>query len=185
MILLKTPDRIQLVSFWLAISVVIGIGAGLIAALILDGAWFGLAPVLAAVVAASGLLMSRLLAASYTAWARLAERTAGMARTGVMAICYYVVLFAISRTDNALQLQRPDARDGSLWTPLAQGDQSKPSYEAASVEPLRQKWIRGYLRGMFRSGNGWACFLLPFLLLLRLFEYKDESHVPSNIYTLY
>ena len=122
----------------------------------------------------------------YRAWNELATRWAACARVTLMTICYYIVFVAVGRMGSSLSLERVQEAP-STWVPritlppATYGSQSRVPNGA-----LAQKgWIPNFFSWAARSGNLWACGLLPFLVLLSALATEQERRVPDNIYTLF
>lgn len=187
MMLPTSPNRIWLLSFWLIVSLLAGLTTGILLWVLVAPLWSGLGVILAAALAVIGLLRPQVIVRPYEVWNRLAGRFADFARLWVVGICFYTIFVAVGRTGAALKLARPGAETKSFWVsretlaPSAYIYQYKPAARGTT----QRRWIFNYLAWAVRSGNPWACCLLPFFILLRAFEIEEEGSFPSNIYTLY
>ena len=148
--------------------------------------WIASGVILALVLALPGLRRPRMMYIPYRIWIELVGRLASCARVVLMGICYYLIFVAVGQTGSSLRLKRPPSTQ-SLWVgrgtlpPIAYGSQSH-----LSTGKLSQKgWVYNYLSWAFKSGNFWAGYLLPFLLLLSALETDDQGSVPDDIYTLF
>jgi hypothetical protein len=180
------PGRIWLVSFWLVISGGTGGLVGVVLALVCTPAWFGLGLLLAGVMAGFGLRWPQIVPKLYQKWNALAYYVAHAACLVLQGLCFYLLFTVVGRMGARLSLDRPDAT-ASLWVPrqtLTPAVSMHP-YETHGRESTRKSWIVTYIVWALRSGNDWACCLLPFLLLLRAFEPRPTDSFPTSIYTLY
>jgi len=108
------------------------------------------------------------------------------ARALIMGICYFVIFVAVGLAGSRILIAPPVAIK-SIWVPrrtLAPGEYAS-QYDSETKEVPAENWISAFLSWAKRSGNLWACCLLPFLVLLSYFETDEESSVSGNIYTLY
>lgn len=187
MTLPASPNRSWLLSFWLAMSLCIGLITGALSWILISPAWAGCGVLVALALAMSGVLRPQLLVGPYRFWNRLAVKFAGFAQMCVTGICFYIVFVAVGRTGASLGLAHPNSNSESLWTPRETLVSSAYiSHDRATSKGLRQRgWFDTFLPWAIRSGNVWACCLLPFLILLRTLETGEESGFPSNTYTLY
>jgi len=104
----------------------------------------------------------------------------------LMAICYFVIFVAVGLA-GARILIAPPVTIKSIWVPrrtLAPAEYAS-QYDTETKEVPTENWISAFLGWAKRSGNLWACCLLPFLLLLSYLETGEESSVSGSIYTLY
>lgn len=187
MTLPSAPNRVWLLSFWSAVSLLIGLITGMLLWVLISPLWSGLGVIVALASTGSGLLILRKLSMPYRAWNGLARRFARFAQSWVAAICFYAVFVAVGRAGASLDLARPDSNTGSLWVSR---ETLEPSaylcrYKTTAQGPTQRNWMSTYLAWTAGSGSPWAACLLPFLILLRAFETEAESDFPSNIYTLY
>lgn len=188
MISLPTPrSRATVRGFWLVSSLAVGIGTGLVMAVAEASAPAWTAALVAAAVAAPGMLWPHLVSLPYRAWNRLARYYADAASAYVTAVCFATVVLAAGRAARSPHFSSPP-RD-STW--VTRGTQPAGSYGSQDHGPLsaRGGWMATLARWAPTSGNGWTLLLLPFLLLLRVLD-KDpdqagQAAVPSDIYTLY
>ena len=186
MILPSSPNRLWLLSFWLNISFLIGALIGALSWTLISPPRFGLAIGLFLVLALPALLRPQIVSALYIAWNKLAREFARCARLWLMGICFYIIFFVVGRSGSSLRLTSPGS-GMSLWVPRATLEPTAyvSQYDATTGGSIQQGWISIFLSWAVRSGNLWACCLLPFFILLRAFETEEESSFPTNIYTLY
>lgn len=181
------PRRVWLTSFWLAISVSTGLLGATLLWLLVSPPSVAIGGGLALGLAATGFLWSRrIVSRAYNIWNTLASYYVRGARFVLFRLCFYLTLVTVGRVGNSLTLGRVTAAT-SLWVPRSTlppntyGSQWAVPREHAS----RKGWVRNFLSWTFHSGNLWAVFLLPSLLLLGMLEKDEESSLPSNIYTLF
>jgi len=185
MITLPPPRHSSLKSFWLVMTLLSGLFiSGLL--WVLDLRWFPLGIILPLVLVLPGLRRPLIMYIPYRIWIELVRRFASCVRPLLTGICFYLVLMPIGLTRSSVRLERLP-RSESLWEargtlpPTAYGSQSH-----LSTGKLSQKgWVYNYLSWAFKSGNFWAGYLLPFLLLLSALETDDQGSVPDDIYTLF
>lgn len=187
MILPSSPNRLWLLSFWLAICLLAGMTTGIALWVLASPAWSGLGLILTAALAMMGLLRPILVAWPYKVWNGLAGSYTRLARMWVAKTCFYIIFGAVGRTGAALSLTRPTSVTESYWVPR----DTLPSktyvheYKKMTEGSTRSSWIRTFVSWAVGSRNLWACCLLPFLILLRALETEEKRSFPSNIYTLY
>jgi hypothetical protein len=178
------PRRAWLTSFWLAACLVGGTLVSLLLAWLVSPVAAVLGGIAAVILALPGIRWPWIAALPYRLWNKLAHTFSSCARFYVMSICFYLVFIVAGRCGSSLKLAPPSPGD-SLWAPRGPGLDG--GWQEVSLDGSSRKgWVSAYLSHAVRSGNGWACCLLPFFLLLALFE-AEETHgiPPSSIYTLY
>ena len=175
--------RAWLRSFWLAVSLVGGLFTGALLACLASPRWVAMGGVAAVVLAVPGLLWPRLVSLPYRVWNKLAREFARYAGLWLMAICFYIIFVAVGRVGSSLALL--PSPTGSLWT--AREAQEREGWQGIRPEEsLRKGWIAAFISWAARSGNWWACCLLPFLMMLAAFESEPETNgLPTSIYTLF
>lgn len=187
MLLPGSPNRIWLLSFWAAMSLLIGLVTGAFAWALISLPWASLGALAALASAAAGLSKPRKLSTAYKTWNRTAGNVARFGQRWVTGACFYTVFLAVGRTGGSLGLARPPTGTESLWMPR----RTLPTnayvccYKSSKKGAKRRGWITAYLSWAVGSRNIWACFLLPFLILLRAFGTEEKNSFPANIYTLY
>lgn len=186
MLILPSPlARAWLLSFWLVISVMSGLVLGMLAGLLIAPLWSVVGVLVAALLAVPGLLWPQVVSLPYRLWNRLARDFVRCARMILTAICFCIII-VVGRLGSSMLVSRPSAGQ-SLWVP--RGTLSSTAYASqhagATARPPRQSWIAQFLAWTVRSGNLWACCLLPFLLLLAVLEPEYEPHILADIYTLF
>ena len=138
------------------------------------------------VLSLPGLLRPKLLSWPYRAWNKLAVEFARWASLLVMTVLFYVVFVAVGRSGSALGLDRP-ASNESLWKPRR--TLAPDAYKAQYPQPSRASSEDGFIFPFFswatQTGNLWARFLLPYILLLSALGSVEEQELPTDIYTLF
>lgn len=186
MITLPSVRRASLRSFWLAICLSGGLLLSVVLSLLVSFRWAVLAVGLAFVLALPGYLWPQLISLPYRVWNRLARDFARCASLLLMSICFYIILVAVGRAGSSLSLARPTATQSS-WVPretLAPTTYNN-QHGIPTEGSLSQGWIATLFSWALHSGNLWTCCLLPFLMLLSLFETEEENSAPTDIYTLF
>jgi hypothetical protein len=119
-------------------------------------------------------------------WNKAAREFARFARMAVMAVCFYVVFALLGWTGSKLKLKRPGVGQ-SAWVPRnSVSPDAYYSQDAVTPEHLAEKgWLMTFLTWGRGTGNLWACFLLPFLLLISALDTDEETLAPASIYTLF
>jgi hypothetical protein len=186
MVTLPPPRPAALKSFW----VVISIGIGLLSTFCIIrtiSIWsFSIGAIVTAVVAFGGTHWLRIAHKPYQIYNVIACQISRYGSLIVMGICFYVVLVAVGRKESSLTLARPFALQ-SLWVsrqPLAR-DAYKNQHPIVTNNPSSQGWITAFCSWAVRSGNAWACGLLPLLVLLSLLSDEQDNAVPADLYTLF
>lgn len=180
------PRRPELVSFSLALGVLLGVLVLLVSLVV--GGVLALVPSTAIFLALAtiGFLRPRLLVGPYRLWNRFGRRAASIAENWTLAVCYYVIFPVAGKAGSTFPKGKIDPA-GSEWV----ARQSLPPSSLASLSgapegPWADRgWIRATLGWAGSSSNLWTFALLPFLILLRSFSYeRDEVRLDTN-YTLY
>lgn len=133
-----------------------------------------------------GLFRPKIVAPLYAFWNVLAGYFARGARLYLMTICFYIILFAVSRAGTSINLARPRPEE-SLWRSKKTLSPDSYPYEfAASVKNFNQKgWFRSYFCWARLSGHLWAFLLLPLLTLISAVEIYQDRRFPAGVYTLF
>lgn len=185
-ILPPRPNRIWLMNFWLVISLFGGLLIGIFSRLLLYPWWFGLGAILILLLALPGLLRLKAIIILYRAWNKLARYVSRLASTLLMGISFYIIFVAVRRTGIRLMVDSPSLLK-SLWFPrkTLAPNAYNAQYDFITNGSSKNGWISTFFSWTLRSGNLWACCLLPFLILLSFFETDQKDSVSANIYTLY
>lgn len=180
------PRRAELISFGLAGNISLALLMGILLWALSLWPWFWLGVLLALGSALFGIRRPGSLSRPYGFWNRMAACYARRAGVLLMAICYFAV-FAAVRLAGSRILLAPPVNGQSMWVPrrtLAPAEYGS-QYDCASKEARAENWISTFLSWAKRSGNLWACCLLPFFVLLSYLETGEERSVSGSIYTLY
>ncbi len=186
MILPSPPRRAWLMSFWFVISLSSGFLLGALSRLLGSPLWFLMGMILAMLLAALGLIRPAIVRVSYRVWndlARFYSRAAGLLLKG---ICFYGIFVPAGWVGSSLLITRPIS-SRSLWMPRQTHEPTKytSQYDALDEDYPHRGWISTLLLWARRSGNIWALFVLPSLILLSALQLDEESSSPSGIYTLF
>ena len=180
------PRRHWLLSFWLVVSVLAGVTMGTLGWLLLSPRWTVGAIMLAAGSMTFGMLRPEIMAGGYGVWNEASHFVARGVRLALVTICYFVVLVPLHLSGTTLELGRPN-RGQSLWVTRRQPTRTAyfKVFEAANGGSPRRAWIASYVSWACETGNVWAVFLLPFLVLLSILDVPDAPRsVPADIYTV-
>lgn len=188
MTLPNSPNRIWLLSFWLAMSLLLGLIIGVLFWTLISPGWSVLGAVFALMLALGGVMRPPAITRPYSVWNSLADHFAHFARKWVTRVCFYTVFLGVGYTGTAIETARPTSDTISFWVrretlpPSVYAIQHKTTEAGAT----QRSWIFSYLSWAVGSkSNLWACFLLPFFIVLRALDVEEENSFPSNIYTLY
>jgi hypothetical protein len=174
-------------SFGLVMSLVSGLLIGALLSLRISSGWFVVGIVVALMLSLPGLLWPQIVSIPYRAWNKLAYAFAHLARLWLTGVCFYIVFVAVGRLGSSLKLARLTA-DESLWVPR---ETRVPAaygslHGIIRAESSKRGWISAFVSWAMQSGNGWACCLLPFLMLLSVLEgEQEEGNLPTHTYTLF
>jgi hypothetical protein len=181
------PRRAFLLSFWIILSCGFGLAMAILMISSVAPSWGFLALVTAVLAAALGITWPQFAALPYRAWNKIARLLSEMGRFWILSVCYYTFFFPVGSLGSQLKLAPPLPNE-SFWVPR-EGPDVEPQFQSATIAPenfFEREWTAAYVSSCREPGRLWALFLLPFLLLLRVFEIEDsKSSVPANIYTLY
>jgi hypothetical protein len=181
------PRRAWLRSFALVMGLTGGLLTGVLLSLPVSPRWSASGVFVALVLALPGLLWPQTVSIPYRVWNKLAREFTRCARLWLTGICFYIAFVAVGRLGSSLRLARPTA-DGSLWVPRQSGAPTAygSPHGVVTAEASQGSWVSAFVSWAVRSGNGWACCLLPFMALLSVLEPAQENgNVPADIYTLY
>jgi hypothetical protein len=173
--------------FWLTAALGLGTAAGGLLWILTPSQRLAAGVLTAVVAAVPGLLRPRLAMRPLQAWNRAARLFTRVASTWVTGICFYVVIPALGRRRSALTLD-PVGPGTSLWTPWRNGaGAGGGAVEGiAPANPSANAWAREFATWARGSGNPWASYLLPFLVVLTALEPPPDVELPPpGIYTLY
>ena len=185
-ILPNQPRRIGLIGFWLTVSTSFALLISLLLWLLSFPQWFWVGVILILGLALFGILQPASVSRPYRFWNRMAGYFARRASLLLMAICYFVIFVAVGLAGARILIAAPVPIQ-SMWVPRRTEAPAEyaSQYDCETKEVPAENWISVLLSWARRSGNLWACCLLPFLLLLSYLETGKESSVSGSIYTLY
>ena len=183
MIRLPPPRRAQLRAFWLVQSACAGFLVLIVGAVVAVPAYLLVGIILGLTMALSAFWRPHAILGLYRAWDRWAESYALRARMLLLRISYYIVFAAVGCAGSSI---RRDAKSQSLWVPRTtlSPDTYLTQYDLA-FPCFSRNWAAGYLVWAYKSGNIWACCLLPFLILIAALERQSGKAHPASIYTLF
>ena len=130
----------------------------------------------------TGLKWNSLPVFVYRAWAKIDSMIVSKICRMVLLVIIYSIFTVVSVAGSILRLSRPDIQN-SMWSPASQGNE----YSMIMKQKNDKKWIRPFLYWARTSGNLWIFLLLPFLLLLSVFQEQKTETITSdsNVYTLF
>ena len=181
------PHPVWLKSFWLVISLGSGLLVGVFLSLLVSPPWLALGVAIALVSALPGLLRPETVSIFYRKWNTLTHWFTRVARAWIALVYFLVVFTVVGRVGSTLKLVRPIGIS-SMWVPLETDAENENSrFRGVTVEHSPDSgWVSAFLPWAARPGNWWCFSLLPFLVLLSALESeREQSTVPTSIYTLY
>ena len=173
--------RAQMTAFWLLLSAIVTITAGLTLSMArqpLPSLW---AAVLGVAVLVPPALSAWWFEVGIRVWNKSVRLLIPMLRRYTLVVCYYVLVTAIARFGSSfdLALQPPRA---SNWVFRMQPS-NVPDRVLASIDI---RWFEELFAVSRRRGHGWVVYLLPFMMLLRVLHVDNqENATPFSTYTLY
>ncbi len=185
-ILESSPDRGWLRGFGLALAVLAGSVAFLVAWL---AGWTGPSCV-AAAAGLAGMLGAvawrrpHAFETPYELWNRGARAYAVRVRKVVLTICYYSVVLPAGAVSGALVL-RPIESGESGWVPHRTLPREEYAGQGSGRRSTRDG-VAGDLAAWARaSGRPWVLLLVPHLLLIAALDTESAPESADGIYTLY
>lgn len=179
----RNPGTLR--AFWLVISSIFGLVAGVLAAVARrDPRLLGVAAPIASLLALPGLRRPELVQLPYRAWNRLGRYSADAASTGVAAVGF-LLLRATSRIGGGSATPPTSPPGFSGW--MVRRSQPPAAYvhqDTLAISDRRRDAFDRYAR---QPGHEWAEALRPVIRLLAAIE-KDNQHddtPPTDVYTLY
>jgi hypothetical protein len=186
-LILPAANRPRLLSsFWLVVSLFLGLLLSATFSPLFSLGWLFLAVSSTAALFLPVWRKPELASLPYRAWNKMARGFGYYGRLLVLGIIFYVIFLAVGRTGSHLKLQRPEDREESQW--IKRDTLSPDAYHVQHSLPGEESfrsWISAFSSWTLRSGNVWALFLLPFLVLLSWLDTEQEENFPSGIYTLF
>jgi hypothetical protein len=182
------PRRAFLRSFWLVLSLSVGIIYGLFLTLthLLD--WWETAVLLTVAMAIPGVIWSQMVIGLYRFWNRLMLPVGRGICVALLGLCYFTVFVVARLSKISLHRVPPTSTTGSFWIPRGILAPGAYAYQCAFDTPKtsRHHWVWTYVIWVKRSGHWWAVCLLPFLMLLAIIDPdRSSQHFQANIYTLF
>jgi hypothetical protein len=181
------PRRVDLMSFWLTMSLLFGLMTAILLWIIQSAGWAVLGVIAAFILALPGLLYPRSIHLPYRIWNKAARTVAQVGTIFLQGVCFYIVFFAVGRAGSRLMLDLSLSRK-TVWRERRTLEPTMYFSPHTGIEnrgTSEKGWVLNYISWSVRSGNFWACCLLPFLIVLSLLEAgKKESRSP-HIYSLY
>jgi hypothetical protein len=133
-----------------------------------------------------GLVYPGLIRIPYRIWNKSAKLFARFACVYIMALSFHLIVRWAGLAAPSGECSKPGTASSS-WVP--HGPATTPAYgsqyQAADACSARASWPVGYLAWAWRTGNITAIFLLPFLMMLSVFQPEEEASQLSDIYTLF
>jgi hypothetical protein len=179
--------RAWLRSFWLVVSVAAGLGCGVLLAVGGHAHALGAGVAIGVALAVPGLIWPHATAMAFRAWNKLARLFANAARLYVTRVCLYTIFPVVGLFGSTMTMDRPASLDTG-WArrrfPRTAAYGSTADLDAPT--PSNSGWLRDYASWASRSGRPWTLGLVPFLILLSVFEEEAPAIPPDHdIYTLY
>jgi hypothetical protein len=172
--------RSEMTAFWLLAAVIVAVGAWM--ALTMTSTWARVAWAAAAggCILIPGAFWSVWFEFGVRGWNKGVRLLTPVLRRYTLIVCYYLFFGSVSRVGSSLDVV-PQRAQSSKWTPRTPSDAASRRRASKSN---RAYWAE--VLAATRTGRGWAIFLLPFVLLLRLLHVERRgTSPPSSTYTLY
>ena len=183
--LLPRPRRAWLTSFGCTVASVLLLLAILLSLHGESTAILFLMTSLALVSTISAYAWPQVWSMAYRAWNKLARHYSQFARLYLLGLCY-MIISSISLAGPASAFSRKSVA-GSGW--IARHPSVRPSYNGLEhIQGGQGKhpgWVHSYVSWATTSRQLWTLTLLPFLIVLSLFEANDEKGISSSTYTLF
>jgi hypothetical protein len=185
MLTLGAPTRQLLRSFWIVLSVGLGVVTGVASWAFGAGTPLVWATVVGVVTGALGARWPALALRPYWAWDRLSRLARRGARLWLTAVAFLIIT-AVGRSGTCLAWSAPEA-GASGWTPKRspQPGSHRSTSDLSTAPATDGGWVRSLASWAGRSGNVWAWSLIPVLALLKVVEGKPTRSLGGNVYTLY
>ena len=132
-----------------------------------------------------GLLSPQLVRLPYRIWNKSAKLYAHYACVYIMAVSFQLIVRLIGAA--ARQEEQLKSSPSSSWVQrdLGPAPAYGSQYQISDEGSVRAHWPIAVLRWAWRTGNLLAVFLLPFLMMIALFQPDEEASNVSDIYTLF
>jgi len=179
------PSRACLIAFWLSLTLVSSLMAALLLYMLVSLQLSGLGFVSGPIIFLPILLWAKGLMFCYRVWNKLAREISRFARKVILRICFHVIFVAAGFAGSSMRIDRLTPKQ-SLWA-NRETLSSNSYFGQHRVGPKRSptNWLSSVFSWSRQSGDLLPFCLLPFLWLLRALEPKQETEVPSDIYTLF
>lgn len=122
----------------------------------------------------------------YAKWNQLAKGYANISRWWIERIFFFLILRTVGLWDSSspLSLSSPTC---SMWKRRNTlfPDSEKKHFSNNLSQRRSKGWVGEYVSWAWKSGNVWAVWLIPFLLILTPLEMDEPSARADNIYTLF
>jgi len=179
----NTLRRAELRSFCLALCAIAVILLTTITGFSLKVLYAGAVIICATLI---GLVAPGLVRIPYRIWNKAAKLYARFASIYIMVVAFHLVVQVMGTMTSSRQMLR-STNLSSFWNPL--GSVSARSYASQHLSgdelPDKASWPLNYLFWSWRTRNIPAMFLLPFLMMISVFQSEYEASKPSDIYTLF
>jgi hypothetical protein len=189
-ILTESPDRVQLYSFLISFGLLISIVVSIIGLYIL-GIFFE-------IIIAGGLLTIIMVFVEfirrnsmlplYKLWNSLTRNYSLILQKWVNGICFYIIITSVGLAGKNNRFSNSSNNNPSMWRTRSTLNREafNSQYNESHDKTNRGgKWIRNYIRWSISTRNKWILGLLPFIILLKIHNVREERKFPANIYTLY
>ncbi len=180
----EPPRAAHLRSFWLALSMIVGMSTAICLYVLAVPHSLAISSVTVLLFLGANAFGTDWIRPFYTFWNRGARLVARVTGRLLMGICFFIAFGAVGLAGARYSRKLPTS-PLSGWTrrgPQTGKENSAPSARRGINEAA---WLRAYVRWARRSGNLWAIVLIPFLSLLSLLAKDEDDTLPTNIYTLF
>jgi hypothetical protein len=185
MITLPTPRRSHLQSFGIIAGLFLSTLLGILLQALTSPLFAFIAWLIGWIPAAIGMTNPERLSPLYNSWNRLAAAFSRRARLLLMRVCYNIFICVVCAGGSRL-MQATLRSDQSYW--VDRKTLRVSAYGSQYNGPSRSAdngWLSDFLAWSASSGNRWAWFLTPFIILIRLLETDEQETYPASIYTLF
>ncbi len=177
----------QLKSFWLVMSLIIGLIGGYFLNIHFSIGWFLLGIIIGFAFALPGLIRPQIATIPYRAFNKLVRGLIRFTNECFLLVCFFVIYIAGGKNGTCFKMARPN-ESKSLWVSIC--PDSTGVYDrnngTSLMEFTHRSWFYPLVRWIIKSGNWWMCCLLPYMILLSIFKKEKVTTTPSdNVYTLY
>ncbi len=190
MILLEYPANvIQLRSFWLVLSLIIGLLTGCFLNFLFSPIWIVFGLLITFGLALPGLIRPQFARMPYRIFNKFVRVFTYCANEWILFVCFFIIYITGGTKGSSLRLTKPNKSE-SLWEPRSLGSSgicgSGMNKSALLPESSQSGWFFIFVRWVIRSGNWRILYLLPFFILIAVFRKENLSTtISENVYTLY